>query len=58
MLVYSPTTDLKYRYCTVESITEVTHDTKLFTVKLPRGSHFIVPTGHHVQLKVGSGGEF
>ena len=37
--------------CTVEDIQEITHDTNLYTVKLPVGSSFTVPTGHHVAIR-------
>ncbi|NXD08149.1 NB5R4 reductase, partial [Nothocercus nigrocapillus] len=42
---------LFYRKCTLVSKTEVTHDTKLFCLKLPKSTHFQVPTGQHVYLK-------
>ncbi|NXC23983.1 NB5R4 reductase, partial [Campylorhamphus procurvoides] len=42
---------LFYRKCKLVSKTEVTHDTKLFCLMLPRGTHLCVPTGHHVYLK-------
>ncbi|NXD26104.1 NB5R4 reductase, partial [Spelaeornis formosus] len=42
---------LFYRKCKLVSKTEVTHDTKLFCLLLPKGTHLCVPTGHHVYLK-------
>ena len=37
--------------CALKTIKEVTHNTKMFTFKLPGASHMIVPTGHHIRLK-------
>ncbi|KAL2306690.1 hypothetical protein Nmel_004621 [Mimus melanotis] len=42
---------LFYRKCKLVSKTEVTHDTKLFCLMLPKGTHLPVPTGQHVYLK-------
>ncbi|NXF19529.1 NB5R4 reductase, partial [Rhodinocichla rosea] len=42
---------LFYRKCKLVSTTEVTHDTKLFCLMLPKGTHLRVPTGQHVYLK-------
>ncbi|NWW03765.1 NB5R4 reductase, partial [Oreocharis arfaki] len=42
---------LFYRKCKLVSKTEVTHDTKLFCLVLPKGTHLCVPTGQHVYLK-------
>ncbi|NXC79784.1 NB5R4 reductase, partial [Cercotrichas coryphoeus] len=42
---------LFYRQCKLASKTEVTHDTKLFCLMLPKGTHLCVPTGQHVYLK-------
>ncbi|KAM7117711.1 cytochrome b5 reductase 4 isoform 1-T1 [Ciconia maguari] len=42
---------LFYRKCKLISKTEVTHDTKLFCLMLPKSTHLRVPTGHHVYLK-------
>ncbi|XP_035759717.1 cytochrome b5 reductase 4 isoform X1 [Egretta garzetta] len=42
---------LFYRKCKLVSKTEVTHDTKLFCLMLPKSTHLRVPTGHHVYLK-------
>ena len=51
--VYS---DPNFHDCTVESIKTVTHDTKLFTVKLPQASFLSVPTGHHVAIRANING--
>ncbi|NWZ19976.1 NB5R4 reductase, partial [Asarcornis scutulata] len=42
---------LCYRKCKLVSKTEVTHDTKLFCLMLPKSTHLQVPTGQHVYLK-------
>uniref|UniRef100_A0A674H6P4 Cytochrome b5 reductase 4 n=1 Tax=Taeniopygia guttata TaxID=59729 RepID=A0A674H6P4_TAEGU len=42
---------LFYRKCKLISKTEVTYDTKLFCLMLPKGTHLRVPTGQHVYLK-------
>ncbi|NXH78353.1 NB5R4 reductase, partial [Hydrobates tethys] len=42
---------LFYRRCKLVSKTEVTHDTKLFCLILPKNTHLHVPTGQHVYLK-------
>ncbi|NXO78606.1 NB5R4 reductase, partial [Sitta europaea] len=42
---------LFYRKCKLVAKTEVTHDTKLFCLMLPKGTHLRVPTGQHVYLK-------
>ncbi|NXG54427.1 NB5R4 reductase, partial [Hemiprocne comata] len=42
---------LFYRKCKLVSKTEVTHDTKLFCLMLPKSTHLCVPTGQHVYLK-------
>ncbi|NWX48361.1 NB5R4 reductase, partial [Steatornis caripensis] len=42
---------LFYRKCKLLSKTEVTHDTKLFCLMLPKSTHLHVPTGQHVYLK-------
>ncbi|NXF10803.1 NB5R4 reductase, partial [Smithornis capensis] len=42
---------LFYRKCKLVSKTEVTHDTKLFCLMLPKGTHLRVPIGQHVYLK-------
>ena len=41
---------LDLRKGTLVSCREVTHNMKLFTFSLPKGSYLNVPTGHHVQL--------
>ncbi|NWU61620.1 NB5R4 reductase, partial [Pterocles burchelli] len=40
-----------YRKCKLVSKTEVTHDTKLFCLMLPRSTYLQIPTGQHVYLK-------
>ncbi|XP_051470779.1 cytochrome b5 reductase 4 isoform X2 [Apus apus] len=42
---------LFYRKCKLVSKTEVTHDTKLFCLMLPKSTHLHVPAGQHVCLK-------
>ncbi|XP_068258522.1 cytochrome b5 reductase 4 isoform X2 [Nyctibius grandis] len=42
---------LFYRKCKLVSKKEVTHDTKLFCLVLPKSTHLRVPTGQHVYLK-------
>ncbi|NXX86915.1 NB5R4 reductase, partial [Urocolius indicus] len=42
---------LFYRKCKLVSKTEVTHDTKLLCLMLPKSTHLRVPTGQHVYLK-------
>ncbi|NXG79429.1 NB5R4 reductase, partial [Baryphthengus martii] len=42
---------LFYRKCKLVSKTEVTHDTKLLCLLLPKSTHLRVPTGQHVYLK-------
>ncbi|NWW48863.1 NB5R4 reductase, partial [Pedionomus torquatus] len=42
---------LFYRKCKLVSKTEVTHDTKLFCLTLPKSTHLRVPAGQHVYLK-------
>lgn len=40
-----------YRDCTVEDISEVSHDTKLITVTFPPGCRMCVPVGYHVHIR-------
>lgn len=40
-----------YREGTLVAVEEVTHNTKLFTFRLPAGSYMRVPVGHHVKLR-------
>ncbi|KAL2085005.1 hypothetical protein ACEWY4_020523 [Coilia grayii] len=40
-----------YRECVLASKTDVTHDTRLFCLRLPPGTHMHVPVGTHVYLK-------
>ncbi|KFQ35784.1 Cytochrome b5 reductase 4, partial [Merops nubicus] len=42
---------LFYRKCKLVSKTEVTHDTKLLCLVLPKSTHLHIPTGQHVYLK-------
>ncbi|KFZ68472.1 Cytochrome b5 reductase 4, partial [Podiceps cristatus] len=42
---------LFYRKCQLVSKTEVTHDTKLFCLMLPKSTHLQIPTGQHVYLR-------
>ncbi|NXI50817.1 NB5R4 reductase, partial [Chloroceryle aenea] len=42
---------LFYRRCKLVSKTEVTHDTRLLCLMLPKSTHLRVPTGQHVYLK-------
>ncbi|XP_054250687.1 cytochrome b5 reductase 4 isoform X1 [Indicator indicator] len=42
---------LFYRKCKLASKTEVTHDTKLLCLMLPKSTHLQVPTGQHIYLK-------
>lgn len=41
----------KYHRCFVDSITSVSHDSKLFSLRLPTGSYLNVPTGHHLAIR-------
>lgn len=36
---------------TLQSVTSISHNTKLFTLELPAGSHMVVPTGYHIKIK-------
>ncbi|XP_076136697.1 cytochrome b5 reductase 4 isoform X4 [Alosa pseudoharengus] len=40
-----------YRKCVLLAKTDVTHDTKLFCLQLPPGTHMHVPVGRHVYLR-------
>ncbi|XP_061074632.1 cytochrome b5 reductase 4 [Conger conger] len=40
-----------YRECTLASKMDVTHDTRLFGLRLPHGTHMQVPVGRHVYLR-------
>uniref|UniRef100_A0A670JYL0 FAD-binding FR-type domain-containing protein n=1 Tax=Podarcis muralis TaxID=64176 RepID=A0A670JYL0_PODMU len=42
---------LYYRKCRLLSKTNVSHDTQLFCLALPLGTHLLVPVGHHVYLR-------
>ncbi|KAJ8315188.1 hypothetical protein KUTeg_007338 [Tegillarca granosa] len=43
--------DIIYKRCTLESVSEVTHDTKLLGLTLPQGCRMCVPLGYHVHIK-------
>ena len=45
-----------YMKCRLQSVTSVSHNTKLFTLELPAGSHMIVPIGYHVKIKAAVAG--
>ena len=51
MMLFFSFLGVKYHATHVESIRRVTHDTKLFTLRLPIGSYLNVPTGHHLSIK-------
>ncbi|XP_062981855.1 cytochrome b5 reductase 4 isoform X2 [Elgaria multicarinata webbii] len=42
---------LYYRKCRLLSKTNVSHDTRLFSLMLPPGTHLQVPVGYHVYLR-------
>lgn len=44
-------TVLKYHRCYVENISSVTHDSKVYSLRLPAGSYLNVPTGHHLAIR-------
>lgn len=48
----------KYHRCSVENITSVTHDSKVFSLRLPAGSYLNVPTGHHLAVRAVIDGKF
>ena len=41
----------------MESIKTVTHDTMMYTLRLPAASYLSVPTGHHLSIKADVNGE-
>ncbi|XP_052043655.1 cytochrome b5 reductase 4 isoform X2 [Apodemus sylvaticus] len=45
-------TGLHYRQCQLIAKEDVTHDTRLFCLKLPPSTHLQVPVGQHVYLKL------
>ena len=49
--------DTKYHPTTVEAITSITHDSKVFTLRVPAGSYLNVPTGHHLAVRAEVDGE-
>ena len=50
-ILQEPSTDTLYLDGTISEVTQLTHDTRLYTIALPEGYHMPVPTGHHVRLK-------
>jgi len=40
--------ELKHHICQVSRVSDVTHNTKLFTIRLPDMVHYITPIGYHV----------
>lgn len=48
---------LEVRKATLASVKDVTHNTKVFTLSLPKGSYMNIPTGYHVQLMAEKNGE-
>ena len=51
LLVFFLVPDLPYRDCTIENISDVSHDTKLYTLALPPGCRMCVPLGYHVHIR-------
>ena len=45
--------DPPYRDCTIENISDVSHDTKLLVLTLPPGCRMCVPVGYHVHIRHG-----
>ncbi|KAM5256899.1 cytochrome b5 reductase 4 [Ctenodactylus gundi] len=52
LLIPNKDKGLYYRRCRLVSKEVVTHDTKLFCLKLPPSTHLQVPVGQHVYLKL------
>lgn len=44
-------TVLKYHRCYVDNITSLTHDSQMYSLRLPAGSYLNVPTGHHLAIR-------
>ena len=42
--------ELKFRKCQITSIKDVTHDTKLYAIKLPQNCYFESPVGYHTKI--------
>ena len=42
---------MKFRSCTIRSVQDVTHDSKLFTIDIPPSCSMSVPIGHHVSIR-------
>ena len=57
MLITKNAREPRFREGTIESIQSVSHDSKLFTVRLPEASFMLIPTGHHVSIKANIRGE-
>ncbi|XP_039603800.1 cytochrome b5 reductase 4 isoform X1 [Polypterus senegalus] len=51
MLIETKNQEIFYRKCTLISVCDVTHDTKLYHLQLPRGTVCQVPVGKHIYLK-------
>lgn len=43
--------EITYRTCSVDSVSQVTHDSKLLCLSLPEGTRMCVPVGYHVHLQ-------
>ena len=54
MLIFS---DVTYHSCTIENVTEVSHDTNLYCLCLPEACRLCVPLGYHVPVKIDLEGE-
>ena len=50
-LLTFPLPDPVFRLCTLTKRELVTHDTQLLTFRLPEGTQFKTPIGHHVYLR-------
>ncbi|XP_056016450.1 cytochrome b5 reductase 4-like isoform X3 [Ostrea edulis] len=50
-LVKAKEQDIEYRTCTVDSLSPVTHDSKLLCLSLPEGTRMCVPLGYHVHIR-------
>lgn len=47
----------KYHRCCVENISSITHDSRVYSLRLPAGSYLNVPTGHHLAIRADVDGE-
>jgi len=43
--------EILFRDCNIEGIEDITHDTKLYSIRLPTNVYYEVPIGHHVIVK-------